>query len=124
VIPATFDYSRPRTVAEAVSMLASLGEEAKILTGGRSLLALMRLRFAAPAAPVDIQDLSELRFVARDGDRVRVGALTRHRDLEAHPVIRQSVPLLAVGRSHRNRRRADPQPQHDRGLSRPSRSGR
>ena len=95
MIPAAFDYYRPRTLQEAAGRLAELGDDAKILAGGHSLLPLMRLRFAAPAALVDIQELGELRFVARDGDRVRIGALTRHRDIEAHPVIRESVPLLA-----------------------------
>lgn len=94
MIPAAFDYHRPQSVADAVSLLTGLGDEAKVLAGGHSLLPLMRLRFSAPAALVDIQDLSELRFVTRDRDRVRVGALTRHRDIEHDPVIRESVPLL------------------------------
>ncbi len=96
MIPAAFDYYRPQSIADAVGLLAELGDEAKVLAGGHSLLPLMRLRFAAPAALVDIQDLRDLRFVTRDGDRVRVGALTRHRDLEADPVIRESVPLLSA----------------------------
>jgi aerobic carbon-monoxide dehydrogenase medium subunit len=95
MIPAAFEYYRPQTVQDAAGRLAELGDDAKMLAGGHSLLPLMRLRFAAPAALVDIQDLSELRFAARDGDRVRIGALTRHRDIEAHPAIRESVPLLA-----------------------------
>lgn len=97
MIPAGFDYYRPRTVADAVGKLAELGEEAKVLAGGHSLLPLMRLRFATPAALVDLQDLDGLRFVTRDGGgRVRIGALTRHRDIEEHPAIRESVPLLAT----------------------------
>jgi carbon-monoxide dehydrogenase medium subunit len=82
-------------VADAVAVLAGLGDEAKVLAGGHSLLPLMRLRFATPAALVDIGDLAALRFVARDGDRVRVGAMTRHRDLEEDLVIRACVPLLS-----------------------------
>jgi aerobic carbon-monoxide dehydrogenase medium subunit len=96
MIPAAFDYYRPQSIAEAIRTLADLGDEAKILAGGQSLLPLMRLRFAAPTALVDIQDIGDLRFVARDGERVRIGALTRHRDLEQDPVIRESVPLLAA----------------------------
>jgi aerobic carbon-monoxide dehydrogenase medium subunit len=96
MIPAAFDYYRAQSVADAVNMLAGLGDEAKVLAGGHSLLPLMRLRLAVPAALVDIQSLGELRFVTREGDRVRVGALTRHRDLEHDPVIRESVPLLAT----------------------------
>ena len=96
MIPAAFEYRRPASVAGAVDALASLGEEAKVLAGGHSLLPLMRLRFAAPAALVDIGDLAELRFARRDGDRVRIGALTRHRDLEEDQVVRDCVPLLAL----------------------------
>jgi aerobic carbon-monoxide dehydrogenase medium subunit len=95
MIPAAFEYYRPQTVQDAVGRLAELGDEAKVLAGGHSLLPLMRLRFAVPAALVDIGDLSELRFVTRDGGRVRVGALTRHRDIETDPAIRDAVPLLA-----------------------------
>jgi aerobic carbon-monoxide dehydrogenase medium subunit len=96
VIPAAFDYHRPQSVADAVAALADLGDEAKVIAGGHSLLPLMRLRFAAPTALVDIGDLTALRFIARDGDRVRVGALTRHRDLEEHPVVRECLPLLSL----------------------------
>jgi carbon-monoxide dehydrogenase medium subunit len=95
MIPAAFDYYRPQTVQDAVGKLAELGDEAKILAGGHSLLPLMRLRFATPAALVDIGDLDELRFVARDGDRIRIGALTRHQGIENSPAIREAVPLLA-----------------------------
>jgi carbon-monoxide dehydrogenase medium subunit len=96
MIPAAFDYHRPQSLQDAVGKLAELGEDAKVLAGGHSLLPLMRLRFAAPSALVDIGYVGELRFVARDGDRIRVGALTRHADLEAHPVIREFVPLLSL----------------------------
>jgi carbon-monoxide dehydrogenase medium subunit len=95
MIPAAFGYHRPRTLQDAAGKLAELGDEARVLAGGHSLLPLMRLRFAAPAALVDIQGLRELRFVAHDGDRVRVGALTRHRDIESDPATRESLPLLA-----------------------------
>jgi aerobic carbon-monoxide dehydrogenase medium subunit len=77
-------------------MLTELGDEAKVLAGGHSLLPLMKLRFASPVALVDIGDVAELRFVERDGDQVRVGALTRHRDLAEHPVIQAAVPLLSA----------------------------
>ena len=70
MIPAAFGYHRPQSAADAARMLAELGDEAKILAGGHSLLPLMRLRFASPAALVDIGDLDELRFVERDGDQV------------------------------------------------------
>jgi carbon-monoxide dehydrogenase medium subunit len=96
MIPAAFDYYRARTAEDAAGKLAEYGDEAKVLAGGHSLLPLMRLRFAAPTAIVDIGDLDELRFVRRQGDVVRVGALTRHRDLDFDPVIRTYVPLLSL----------------------------
>jgi carbon-monoxide dehydrogenase medium subunit len=96
MIPVAFGYHRPQSVAEAAATLAGLGDEAKVLAGGHSLLPLMKLRFASPIALVDIGDVAGLRFVERDGGQIRVGALTRHRDLAEDPVIRESVPLLAA----------------------------
>ena len=96
MIPAAFDYHRARTVEDAAGKLAEYGDEAKVLAGGHSLLPLMRLRFAAPAAIVDIGDLDKLRFVRHEGGVVRVGALTRHRDLAEHPVIQANAPLLSL----------------------------
>jgi carbon-monoxide dehydrogenase medium subunit len=96
MIPAAFDYYRPKSVTDAAAVLAQLGDEAKVLAGGHSLLPLMRLRFAVPTALVDIGDAGELRFAARQDDRIRVGALMRHRDLEEHTVIRDCVPLLSL----------------------------
>jgi carbon-monoxide dehydrogenase medium subunit len=96
MIPAAFDYHRALAVGDAVDKLTEYGDEAKVLAGGHSLLPLMRLRFAVPTAIVDIGDLNELRFVSHDGDVVRVGALTRHRDLAEHPVIRAQAPLLSM----------------------------
>ena len=96
MIPAAFDYHRALTVDDAAAKLGEYGDEAKVLAGGHSLLPLMRLRFAAPAALVDIGDLDDLRFISHQGDVVRVGALTRHRDLADDPVIRSHAPLLSL----------------------------
>ena len=96
MIPAAFDYHRALTGDDAAAKLGEYGDEAKVLAGGHSLLPLMRLRFAAPTALVDIGDLDGLRFVSHEGNSVRVGALTRHRDLAENPVIRAHAPLLAI----------------------------
>lgn len=96
MIPAAFGYYRAVALTDAVAKLGEYGDEAKVLAGGHSLLPLMRLRFAAPAALVDIGDLAGLRFISHAGDTVRVGALTRHRDLAEDPVIRARVPLLSL----------------------------
>ena len=80
--PPVFEYHRPASADEAVALLASLGEDAKLLAGGQSLVAMMNFRLARPTALVDISRLDELRFVRRDNGSLLVGALARHRDLE------------------------------------------
>ena len=80
--PAPFSYHRARSAEEAVSLLAGLGDDAKLLAGGQSLVAMMNFRLARPAALVDISRLAELRYVRPAGGGLRIGALALHRDLE------------------------------------------
>jgi len=80
--PAAFSYHRAGSVDEAVALLADLGDEAKLIAGGQSLVAMMNFRLARPAALVDISRLTELRYVRADNGGVRIGALALHRDLE------------------------------------------
>ncbi len=108
MIPASFDYRRASSLEEAVDLLAAGGEDTKLLAGGHSLLPLMKLRLAAPAQLLDIGRLSELSYVREDGDRVVIGALTRHRDLEISDILRHHVPLLA----HVAGQVGDPQVRH------------
>lgn len=95
MIPAAFDYQRPTSVDEALSLLTEHGDEAKVLAGGHSLLPLMKLRLATPGVLVDVGRLSELSYVRDEGDAVAIGALTRHRDVEISELLRNEVPLLA-----------------------------
>jgi len=95
MIPAAFDYQRATSVDEAVGLLTEHGDDAKLLAGGHSLLPLMRLRLAMPAVLVDIGRIGDLSYVQENGDTVRIGALTRHHDLERSGVLRERVPLLA-----------------------------
>jgi aerobic carbon-monoxide dehydrogenase medium subunit len=95
MIPAAFDYRRATSVEGTISLLTEHGEDAKLLAGGHSLLPLMKLRLAAPTLLIDIGRLSDLSYVREDGDRVAIGALTRHRDLEINDVLLRHVPLLA-----------------------------
>jgi carbon-monoxide dehydrogenase medium subunit len=95
MIPANFDYVRAESVEHAIDLLTELGEDAKVLAGGHSLLPLMKLRFAYPTALVDITRITALHYVRVEGDEVAVGALTRHRDLETSDVMRAEVPLVA-----------------------------
>ncbi len=95
--PAAFKYALPRTLEEALAVKAEHGEEATFLAGGQSLIPAMNFRLAQPAVLVDINALRELAFIRVDeasGD-LRLGALTRHRDLQFDPVIAAAQPLLA-----------------------------
>lgn len=82
--PTAFEYRRAEAPEEAVGLLAELGDDAKILAGGQSLVPMMNFRLARPAALVDVSRLDELRYVTLEEGGLRVGALARHRDLE-HP---------------------------------------
>ncbi|HZV49028.1 MAG TPA: xanthine dehydrogenase family protein subunit M [Candidatus Dormibacteraeota bacterium] len=95
MIPAAFEYARATTVQEASELLRRYGEEAKVLAGGHSLIPLMRLRLAQPSALVDINPVRELDYVVLEDGRLRVGALTRHVEIQRNPTIRENLPLLA-----------------------------
>jgi carbon-monoxide dehydrogenase medium subunit len=94
VIPAAFDYARPKTLSEAVSLLQK-NPEAKILAGGHSLVPMMRFRIATPALLVDINQLEGLAYVKEEGEWLRIGAMTREADLERSDVVQTRYPLLA-----------------------------
>jgi carbon-monoxide dehydrogenase medium subunit len=93
VIPAAFEYARAGSVDEAIELLGR--EDAKALAGGHSLIPLLRLRFARPSLLVDIGRLDDLRYVREDGDKIAIGALSRHADLALDPVLAQGCGLLA-----------------------------
>jgi len=90
--PAPFIYHRARSVDEAVSLLSELGDDAKLIAGGQSLVAMMNFRLARPAALVDISRLTDLRYVRAENGGLRIGALALHRDLE-----RISEPSVLAG---------------------------
>lgn len=92
--PAEFAYHRPESVAEALFLLAEL-PDAKLLAGGQSLLTLMNLRLARPAAVIDIGGLVELTRIFDDTDDLVLGAMVTHRTVETDPLIAARTPLLA-----------------------------
>jgi carbon-monoxide dehydrogenase medium subunit len=94
VIPAQFEYRRAGSVAEAIELLGS-DPDAKLLAGGHSLIPVLRLRFARPSLLVDVGRLGELRYVREEGDRIAIGALTRHADLASDPVLATRCAPLA-----------------------------
>ena len=95
MIPAKFDYTRPSSLDEALSALASGGEDAKVIAGGQSLLPLLRLRFAYPSVLVDVGGVSALRGVRDVGDALEIGALTTHYELTRDPLVAAHCGLLA-----------------------------
>ncbi|CAM4452527.1 Carbon monoxide dehydrogenase medium chain [Mycobacterium basiliense] len=93
--PASFDYHRPGTAEEAVSMLAELGEDAKILAGGQSLVPMLSMRLAYFDHLIDISRLSELQGIEQRGGHVWIGAGTTDAKVGANRLVRETVPLLA-----------------------------
>jgi aerobic carbon-monoxide dehydrogenase medium subunit len=98
VIPPEFDYVAPETLADALSALTEGGEDAKVLAGGHSLLPLMKLRLAAPTLLVDLRKVPGLRGVQRENGQWRIGAMTRHADLQGNAdlgPVGQATALIA-----------------------------
>jgi len=95
VIPPRVEYAAPDSVAEAVSVLAEAGEDAKIIAGGQSLLPVLRLRLAYPSLLVDLAKVSELRGVRDAGAEIVIGAITRHADVIGDPLVRAHAGLIA-----------------------------
>jgi carbon-monoxide dehydrogenase medium subunit len=94
MIPAAFDYHAPTTIGEATALLTRLGDDAKVLSGGQSLIPLMKLRLASPAHVVDINGIPGLGYIREGEGFLRIGALTRESELEESELIRTRYPLL------------------------------
>ena len=94
MIPPAFEYLRPATIPEAIALLEQHGDEAKILSGGQSLIPMMKLRLARPAFLVDINRIPGLSYIKEEGGFLRIGGLTRESELEASPLIRSNYPIL------------------------------
>ena len=99
--PAPFLYARPEILADAIALLAEHGADAKLLAGGQSLVPMMNMRLVRPAVLVDLNGVRELERIAPtpDGGLV-IGALARHTDVIASPVVRERAPLLAEAARH------------------------
>jgi len=94
MIPGPFDYHRPESVGEAIKLLAGLGDEARALAGGHSLVPMMKLRLATPSHLVDLHGLPELKFIRRDGDRLLIGAMTTQAEILTSEEIAKNLPIL------------------------------
>ena len=87
------EYAQPKTLADAASMLASTGGRA--LAGGQSLIAAMKLRLSQPGTLVDLSAIADLQGIRKDGERLVIGAMTRHAEIASSDVVRAAMPALA-----------------------------
>ena len=94
MIPGSFEYHRPASVGDAIKLLSSLGEEARPLAGGHSLIPMMKLRLATPGHLVDLHAVAGLKGIRRDGNSIVIGAMTTQHELLASDEIKASVPIL------------------------------
>jgi aerobic carbon-monoxide dehydrogenase medium subunit len=94
MIPEPFEYHVAHSVDEASRLVAQFGAEGKILAGGHSLVPLMKFRLAAPKYLVDISRLSDLKYIREDGERIEIGALTTHYQIESSELLKAKCPLL------------------------------
>jgi CO/xanthine dehydrogenase FAD-binding subunit len=100
VKPPPFKYFAPKTVEEALALLAQHGDSAKVLAGGQSLVPLLNFRLARPAVLVDVNGLTPLAYIRPDDGVVAVGALSRQRDVERSALTRERCPLLSAAVPH------------------------
>jgi len=94
MIPASFEYLRPKSVSEAIGLLQQHGDDAKILSGGQSLIPMMKLRLARPSYLIDINRLPGLAHIKEEGGYLKIGGLTREAELEASPVVQAKYPII------------------------------
>jgi carbon-monoxide dehydrogenase medium subunit len=94
MIPGPFSYHRPETVADAVKLLSTLGDEARPLAGGHSLVPMMKLRLATPEHLIDLHGIDTLKGIRRDGASIVIGAMTTQHELLASDEIAKSLPIL------------------------------
>jgi carbon-monoxide dehydrogenase medium subunit len=94
MIPSSFDYVAPSSLDEAIAVLGEHAGEAKVLSGGQSLIPMLKLRLAAPTVLVDINRIPGLDYLEERDGALHIGALTREHDLETSAVVRASYPIL------------------------------
>lgn len=99
MIPAPFEYLRPRSLPEAIALLHTHGDDARVLAGGHSLIPLMKLRLASPRYLIDIGRLRDLAYI-REQNGIHIGALTTHAAIERSALLKTRVPLLPETAAH------------------------
>jgi len=94
MIAQSFQYESPGTIAEAISLLQKYGDEAKILSGGHSLIPMMKLRFASPGYLIDINNIKGLSHINEENGIVKIGALTREAEIEHSDLLKKYFPIF------------------------------
>jgi aerobic carbon-monoxide dehydrogenase medium subunit len=94
MIPQSFEYLRPETLSEAIALMDQHGETAKVLSGGQSLIPMMKVRLARPEYIVDINRITDLQYVKEEDGFLKIGALTRESDLELSPLVQSKYPII------------------------------
>src|SRR5258708_10607628 len=100
MIPANFDYIAAKSLDEAISLLAKHKDDAKILSGGHSLLPAMTLRLMQPKVLIDLGRIRDLSYIKEEAGQIRIGAMTTHFQVEISDVLRRSCPLLPNTAGH------------------------
>jgi carbon-monoxide dehydrogenase medium subunit len=94
MIPQAFEYDAPATLEEAIGLLQKYGDEAKILSGGHSLLPMMKLRLATPERLIDINGIPGLSYITEDGEYLKIGSMTRESELEDSELLQKKYPIF------------------------------
>jgi aerobic carbon-monoxide dehydrogenase medium subunit len=94
MIPGSFAYHRPKTISEAAALLADLGDDARPLAGGHSLIPMMKLRMATPQHLVDLGGIPDLKGIRQDGDRILIGAMVTQAEVVASDLLAARLPIL------------------------------
>lgn len=94
MIPSKFDYHKASTLKDAIALSEKLGEEAKYMSGGHSLLPMMKLRFATPEHIIDISSIEGLSYIKEEGDTLKIGALTTQTEIEHNALLKEKYPIF------------------------------
>jgi carbon-monoxide dehydrogenase medium subunit len=108
MIPASFDYTAPESLSDAIAALGGDADEIKVLAGGQSLIPVLKLRLAAPTLIVDIGKIDELKGISDVGDAITIGALTTHDEVATSSIVAEHASVLAKA----SQTVADPQVRH------------
>ncbi|MBM4439740.1 MAG: xanthine dehydrogenase family protein subunit M [Candidatus Rokubacteria bacterium] len=92
--PAAFEYHSPKSVQEALGLMGKLGDDAKVLAGGHSLIPMMKLRLAQPKHLIDLKNVSGLKGVKEDGNTIVIGAMTTWYELETNPIVKAKCGVI------------------------------